>query len=405
MLKSLIINGVASPPYDSIRIVSWRKSGISVKIAIFTRMKKIVSIFVLVLGAAVASAQVPQIEKYVSEWAPMAVREMYRSGVPASITLAQGILESRYGLSPLAADGNNHFGIKCHKDWTGKKQYHDDDEKGECFRVYDSADESFRDHSDFLRYRDRYKFLFEFKTTDYKSWAYGLKKAGYATDPGYPDKLIKYIEDYKLYEYDSMSLAEAEKALEVKVVPEVTVTEKKAETKVEKKAEKAAEKAAKKARKKAAEEDDELTGKIPDSPLSIEEPKRIDKGQFEEFKFSLSREAYSRNGVPFVTSQDGETYASIADRYGLFLKELLKYNDLTATRELMPGTIVYLQAKKNQSEKGLDKFIVDEDGQSLRDICQRFGVKMSSVCKMNGFSMDYVPREGDTIVLRGKKKK
>ena len=368
-------------------------------------MKKIVSIIVLALGAAVASAQVPQIEKYVSEWAPTAVREMYRSGVPASITLAQGILESRYGLSPLAADGNNHFGIKCHKDWTGKKQYHDDDEKGECFRVYDSADESFRDHSDFLRYRDRYKFLFEFKTTDYKSWAYGLKKAGYATDPGYPDKLIKYIEDYKLYEYDSMSLAEAEKELEAEVVPEVTVTEKKAETKAEKKAEKAAEKAAKKARKKAAEEDGELTGKIPDSPLSIEEPKRIDKGQFEEFKFSLSREAYSRNGVPFVTSQDGETYASIADRYGLFLKELLKYNDLTATRELPPGTIVYLQAKKNQSEKGLDKFIVDEDGQSLRDICQRFGVKMSSVCKMNGFSMDYVPREGETIVLRGKKKK
>ena len=398
----------------------------------------------LMLLSVAAVAQVPQIEKYVSDWAPTAVREMYRSGVPASITLAQGILESRYGLSPLAADGNNHFGIKCHKDWTGKTQYHDDDEKGECFRVYDDADESFRDHSDFLRYRDRYKFLFEFETTDYKSWAYGLKKAGYATDPGYPDKLIKYIEDYKLNEYDTMSLAAAEDLLAkakgrdegkgvsapstlstgsgttgtgkasdtVKDRPKdsgdghsavAVKVDKKAE-KAERKAEKAAEKAAKKAHKKSAEDDDELTGKIPDSPLSIEEPKKIDKNQLEEFKFSLTREAYSKNGVPFVTSMDGETYSSIADRYGLFLKELLKFNDLTVPQDLAPGTIVYLQSKKNQSEKGLDKFIVDEEGQSLRDICQRFGVKMSSVCKMNGFTPDYEPREGDTIVLRGKKK-
>ena len=401
----------------------------------------------LMLLSVAAVAQVPQIEKYVSDWAPTAVREMYRSGVPASITLAQGILESRYGLSPLAADGNNHFGIKCHKDWTGKTQYHDDDEKGECFRVYDDADESFRDHSDFLRYRDRYKFLFEFETTDYKSWAYGLKKAGYATDPGYPDKLIKYIEDYKLNEYDTMSLAAAEvllakakgrdegKGVSAPSVPSTPSTgsgtagtgkvkdtvkdrpkdtgeghsaaavkvDRKAE-KAERKAEKAAEKAAKKAHKKSAEDDDELTGKIPDSPLSIEEPKKIDKNQLEEFKFSLTREAYSKNGVPFVTSMDGETYSSIADRYGLFLKELLKFNDLTVSQELAPGTIVYLQSKKNQSEKGLDKFIVDEEGQSLRDICQRFGVKMSSVCKMNGFTPDYEPREGDTIVLRGKKK-
>ena len=132
-------------------------------------MRRLVITMMVGLMAVVASAQSP-IEKYIAQWAPTAVREMYRSGVPASITLAQGILESRYGLSTLAADGNNHFGIKCHKDWTGKKQYHDDDEKGECFRVYDSADESFRDHSDFLRYRDRYKFLFDFNNS------YGLRE-------------------------------------------------------------------------------------------------------------------------------------------------------------------------------------------------------------------------------------
>ena len=148
---------------------------------------------------------------------------------------------------------------------------------------------------------------------------------------------------------------------------------------------------------------EEVSTSIPQSPLSIEEPKKIDKSQFEVFSFSLTREAYSRNGVPFVSAVEGETYSSIAASYHLYLKEILRYNDLSHDEELLPGTIVYLQAKKKQSEKGLDKYIVGEDEESLRDICQRFGVRMSSVEKMNGFSSGYVPREGDTIVLRGKK--
>ncbi len=372
-------------------------------------MRRLLITIMVALVTVAASAQSP-IEKYIAQWAPTAVREMYRSGVPASITLAQGILESRYGLSTLAADGNNHFGIKCHKDWTGKKQYHDDDAKGECFRVYDTADESFRDHSDFLRYRDRYKFLFDLETTDYKSWAYGLKKAGYATDPGYPGKLIKYIEDYKLYEYDTMPLdqtsvlEEKAEAIEKKdVKKDVKVKEQPSKEKAKTQKKSVKESKRKKAKKKSSA-DDELTGQIPQSPLSLEEPKRIDKSQLEEFKFSLTREAYSKNGVPFVTSVEGETYSTIAARYGLFLKEILKYNDLTAPQELLPGTVVYLQAKKNQSEKGLDKFIVEDDSQSLRDICQRFGVKMSSVVKMNGFAPGYQPSEGDTILLRGKRR-
>ncbi|MBR4133183.1 MAG: glucosaminidase domain-containing protein, partial [Bacteroidales bacterium] len=159
----------------------------------------------------VSAADTPQ-QRYIDRWAATAVREMYRSGVPASITLAQGILESRSGLSALAAEGNNHFGIKCHKDWKGKTMRVDDDRKGECFRVYDTAEESFRDHSDFLRYWDRYKFLFDFDTKDYESWAYGLKKAGYATDPSYPEKLIKIIEENGLSKYDSMTQAQASRA-------------------------------------------------------------------------------------------------------------------------------------------------------------------------------------------------
>ena len=159
-------------------------------------MKRVLIAFALALlclcGAG-AGDTTPQ-QRYVEKYAPVAVREMLRSGVPASITLAQGMLESGNGESKLATQGKNHFGIKCHKGWTGKSMKVDDDARGECFRVYDSVEESYRDHSDFLRYRDRYKFLFDLDRTDYKGWAYGLKKAGYATDPSYAAKLIRYIE-------------------------------------------------------------------------------------------------------------------------------------------------------------------------------------------------------------------
>lgn len=370
-------------------------------------MKKVIIFISLVLCHVALLAQGTPQERYIQKWAPTAVREMYRSGVPASITLAQGILESRYGLSPLASEGNNHFGIKCHKDWKGKSMRYDDDAKGECFRVYESADESFQDHSDFLRYRDRYKFLFDLKTTDYKGWAYGLKKAGYATDPNYPAKLIKYIEDYKLYEYDTMTCEESERLEEVAEskesvsagAPDVSSGKKTASVKKEKARK---EKKTRRSRKRRVKEE-HLSDVIPASPLSLEEPKKIDKSGLEVFSFSLTREAYSRNGVPFITSVEGETYSSIAASYHLYLNELLRFNDLSRPEELLPGTVVYLQAKKNQSEKGLDKYIVGEDEESLRDICQRFAVKMSSVVKMNGFSAGYEPREGDTIILRGKK--
>ena len=129
----------------------------------------------------------------------------------------------------------------------------------------------------------------------------------------------------------------------------------------------------------------------------------MDKSEFEEFHFSLSREVYSRNGVLYVLSVEGETYSSIAAQYGLYLKNILKYNDLSEEEELLPGTIVYIQKKKNQSEKGLDMFIVDDDSQTLRDICQRFGVKMSSICKMNGIPEGYNLTEGDTIMLRSRR--
>jgi len=140
--------------------------------------------------------------QYVKKYAPLAVLEMHKYNIPASVTLAQGILESGNGRSQLASKSNNHFGIKCHTGWKGAKVYHDDDEKGECFRKYKYVQSSYKDHSEFLSGRRRYASLFKLRKSDYKGWAKGLKKAGYATDKKYPKKLIKIIEEYKLYEFD-----------------------------------------------------------------------------------------------------------------------------------------------------------------------------------------------------------
>ena len=141
---------------------------------------------------------------YIQKYAAIAVREMHAYKIPASITLAQGILESGSGGSALALKSNNHFGIKCHTGWTGQRVYHDDDAKGECFRKYVYTETSYKDHSLFLTQRRRYAFLFEYDIKDYKKWAYGLRKAGYATDKKYPAKLLKFIKEYELYKFDKV---------------------------------------------------------------------------------------------------------------------------------------------------------------------------------------------------------
>jgi len=159
--------------------------------------------------------RISNIEDYVKVYSEIAMDEMIQFGIPASITLSQGILESGIGKGTLAVEANNHFGIKCH-DWNGKKIYHDDDEEQECFRKYDNPEYSYRDHSLFLSTRGRYSFLFELRKDDYRQWAKGLKKAGYATDPKYPQKLIDLIERYELYKYDNIVLKKKNKLYKVK---------------------------------------------------------------------------------------------------------------------------------------------------------------------------------------------
>lgn len=159
-------------------------------------------LFVVLLANVSYISAAQDNEAYIQKYYKIAMREMNDYGIPASITLAQGILESAAGTSRLAVQANNHFGIKCHNDWSGEKIYHDDDKNNECFRKYERAEESFIDHSQFLKDRARYSFLFELDKTDYKAWAKGLKQAGYATDPNYPNRLITLIEKYDLHKYD-----------------------------------------------------------------------------------------------------------------------------------------------------------------------------------------------------------
>lgn len=340
-----------------------------------------------------SASQTPAPEKtpqviYIEQFATLAVEEMYRSGIPASITLAQGLLESGYGLSELAVKGNNHFGIKCHNNWTGGRMYYDDDKKGECFRKYKSPEESYRDHSDFLRYRDRYKFLFDYKITDYKSWANGLKKAGYATDPGYPKKLINLIETYELYEYDKKPASFAK-------------SDRKASKKSEKEAHKSEKDAQKvdKDEKNTKEKPSQKEQPLPPTPTEIEQVKPLTDSQRQEFQFSLTRQMYSQNGVPFVYSVEGETYQSIAAANNLFEREILKFNDASKNDRLLPGTVVYLKPKKSQAVKGLDKHVFEE-GDTMRDISQRFGVRLDKLYKMNGMPEGHEPKAGDIIKLR-----
>lgn len=299
------------------------------------------------LSAASSPVAPADYRAYVEKYARTAVAEMHRSGVPASITLAQGLLESAAGTSTLAVKANNHFGVKCHSDWKGKTIKHDDDAAGECFRVYPNAAASFRDHSDFLRYNDRYKPLFDLKPDDYRSWARGLKKAGYATDPKYADKLINLIEEYELYRYDSRS-------------------------------------------------------DIPEPPAALERPVEVSVAEASEnFRFALTREIFKVNGVPFVIACEGDTYESLAAVYSLFPSEILRYNDLPAgTVAPKAGDRVYIGLKKCRTPRNLDKYIVASDGESLREISQRFGVRLSSLRSFNPALREIELRQGDTVYLR-----
>lgn len=279
--------------------------------------------------------------QYIQKWAPTAVSNMDAYGVPASIILAQGLLESGAGNSELAKNGNNHFGIKCHG-WTGEKIYHDDDKKGECFRKYPSAKNSFDDHVKFLSGSKRYASLFELKKDDYKRWAKGLKAAGYATNPKYPQLLINLIEKNGLDKYDSPKTRPAMDA-----VPN------------------------------QGDKSDEPIADNTESDTSDEvgeTPKSIPSAQ------SAYPTKLSDNAIKYVVARGGEKMRELADALLLNEWQLKKYNDLPVDYSFSEGERVYIQPKRRKSKTEKIKI---KEASTLREVSQVFGVKMKFLKKYN----------------------
>lgn len=297
---------------------------------------------------------------YLNKYSALAVSEMKRTGIPASITLAQGMVESNYGRSTLARKGNNHFGIKCHSDWNGGRVYHDDNRRGECFRSYRSDEESYRDHSDFLVNGSRYRELFRLASDDYKGWAHGLKKAGYATDPKYSSMLIRKIEEYGLHRFDTGAGIAAQPVQQVSLSqtgpPTVVATEPAATTATDTAV----------SSKKAG------TVTLPEP--EEEEPIKI---------ISLSNSRISENNsVDYIIVEEGETFESIAEKFNLLSWEIIRYNDLPPGTNARPGEIIYLQPKRNKAAGGYSIHVA-KNGDTMRSISQKYAVRLNALYKMN----------------------
>lgn len=288
-------------------------------------------------------------EEYIAQYKDMAIKEMLRSGIPASITLAQGILESEAGNSDLVRRSNNHFGIKCKSNWTGESVKHTDDAIDECFRKYNNPEESYIDHSNFLRSNQRYAFLFNLKNDDYRGWAYGLKKAGYATNPRYPNILISNIERYNLQQFDNGLQEESKDFLkletEITLQPATEVTEQK--------------------------------------PLA-------------EMKLSEGKKTMF-NGILAIFANKGTSLLAIATQFNISLSKLLSYNDRKNDGLLNESQIIYLAKKNKEGKKDIYQLANTE---SLYDISQSLGIQLNYLAAYNQLKDDVVLNAGTQIKLK-----
>ena len=328
-------------------------------------MKHIAVVVVIVLSfiTLFANSQTKLSRReYIETYKLLAVREMHRTGIPASIKMAQACLESSNGNSQLSVNSNNHFGIKCKTDWTGGRVYHDDDEANECFRKYLTVEESYIDHSDFLVKNVRYAALFKHDRTDYVNWAKGLKAAGYATEPAYAERLIKIIEDEQLYLLDKVKPGD---------MPELADN--------------------------ASENQQPNAGDI---------KKKVMKS-FDNFTLNPydQRPTLEVNGLTAIRSMAGDTYESIAREFDLKDWEITTYNDLDKD-DIQPevGALIYLERKRFSAPKGKEIHTV-KPGESLWDISQDYGVRLKSLIRKNHISEADEVKAGDKIYLRKRKPK
>jgi LysM repeat protein len=273
---------------------------------------------------------------YIEKYHELAIYHMKTYKIPASITLAQGILESGAGRSPFVLRSNNHFGIKCQNEWNGAKVYRDDDARNECFRKYKKAEDSFEDHSRFLAQRSRYAELFRLDISAYRLWAKGLSRCGYATDPHYAAKLTKLIEDYELYKYDNAKFGQA----------------------------------------KGGHSDAVLSGKIPHE-----------------------RDVYKKYGLIYVVAEADDSFEKIAVDMDFSVGNLLEYNEVPEGFPLNKGDIVYLEKKKQKANKPHYDHVV-QSGESMHSISQQYGIRLHNLYRINKKGEEFVPVKGDVLRLR-----
>ena len=292
-------------------------------------------LLLLVFAALGLGAQNLSREQYIQKYKDIAIKQMQKNGIPASIILAQGCLESSDGNSPLARRANNHFGIKCHDGWKGKKFRQDDDERRECFRKYEKAIDSYTDHSNFLRSRSRYASLFDLPITDYKGWAHGLKAAGYATNPKYAQLLIDIIEEYQLYKFDTNDGHSRGKSMTFAQKREQKLRLKK--EKLEKKAAKAAKKA-----QKASDKYYKVTGTVPPA-AGILPNGTVQPSQGGQKQPSASNAQHSGSGKGDYTVKQGDTLYSIARKHGITVADIQRLNPGIDANSLKIGTRLKLK--------------------------------------------------------------
>ena len=306
------------------------------------RLKAYIIGCTLFICASSATAQMrwnQAYQTYINQYKDLAIEQMLRYHIPASITLAQGLFESAAGRSTLVTQGNNHFGIKCHN-WTGPTQYHDDDARGECFRVYQDARESYEDHSKFLARQPRYASLFQLSQQDYRGWARGLKQCGYATNPQYANKLIQLIELYKLSDYDKAKHYDRFMA--------------------------------------------EHSGT--DQPVNAQ---------------GLLHAIHRFNDNYYLVAREGDTFKALGKEVDISWRKLARYNERDKHDKLSKGDIIYLKKKRKKAPKQYKKRPhVVQAGESMYTIAQKYGIRLESLYKMNKLTPAYQIRIGDKLRVR-----
>lgn len=382
-------------------------------------MKQLVLLILLAMGT-MAHAQREKVQAYVNQYKDLAMAEMRRTGVPASITLAQGILESQSGESKLAQKSNNHFGIKCKTEWTGEKTYHDDDLRQECFRVYPSVEDSYKDHSDFLKNREYYTALFKLDPTDDKGWAYGLKKAGYATEKDYPTRLLKLINDFELHQYSVQALENKDlpvsnervetKAPMAPTTPTNTPIVKSSAVTSMPVNNSPRLRVINQTKAPAEAEQEKMDSLVTQTATAIEnaqQEQELVKSNKENFKEPVKKtalypsEPFSINHTKVIFAAAGTSTLSIANKYGISLSKLFDFNEMDQKDILDQDQLLFLEKKL---KKGATDVYVCKAGETLTDIAQKEGVRLDALMEYNNLSKNSVLTNGQKLQLRAPEK-